>query len=390
MELRPTGGFIGSFALATFNKGKMTDVEFFDVYTADGQLKGHVEPPAPIKNYLGEANWYLRDSNWDPDFAVSAQRAEWFLDKEIDRSVDGVIGVDLEVPESLLKDLGPVKLADYNQDIDYKNLYEKVQYEVESKFFPGSQNKKNLLTALGQAILEKFKEGGPLPLEKIGRSTLANLEDRHIQLFMHNSEVDKAISSLGFGGEVVKPACSTPNCLGVLVGLVEANVGVDKANYFITRTVSLSSFATATGIENTLTVELKNNAPVALGVTGRYKDYIRLITNAEAKIKSVGIIEPGGTKSVTPETQVVSGRLEAGTLVDIPAGTKRTVRFTWSIPSKLNFSGNGSITYLIRKQAGVGADPITFKIAPPTGVDFLGQTSYNTILDRDITASVSW
>ncbi len=390
MELRPTGGFIGSFALATFDKGKLSNVEFFDVYTADGQLKGHVEPPAPIKNYLGEANWYLRDSNWDPDFGVSSQRAEWFLDKELDRSVDGVIGIDLEVPEAFLKDTGPIRLADFNQDIDYKNLYEKVQYQVESKFFPGSQNKTNILTSLGQAMLEKFKDGKSIPLEKVGKSFYQNLEGRHIQVFLHDTESAKAITSLGWSGEVTTPACLSQNCASILAGLVEANVGVDKVNYFVSRAVTFNSFVTGKSVENTMTVELKNNAPQALGVSGRYKNYVRVITNAGSKVKQVGVIEAGGTKTVTAETQTVFGRYEMGTLVDIAPGAKKMVRFTWTTPVNLNFAANGNIIYLVRKQAGTGADPITLKINPPSGVDFLGKTSYNTNLDKDILTSISW
>ena len=68
MELRPTGGFIGSYAIMTFDKGRLAEIVVNDVYTADGQLKGHVDPPEPIRKYLGEGGWFLRDSNWDPDF----------------------------------------------------------------------------------------------------------------------------------------------------------------------------------------------------------------------------------------------------------------------------------------------------------------------------------
>lgn len=390
MELRPTGGFIGSFALVTFDRGKLINVEFFDVYTADGQLKGHIEPPPPIKNYLGEANWYLRDSNWDPDFGVSAQRAEWFLDKELDRSVDGVVGVDLEVAKSLLKVLGPVRLTDFNYDIDYKNMYEKVQYQVESNFFPGSQQKKNILTALGRGILDKLKAGAEINFQKIGQLTYENLRGRHIQLFLHDAEVQKSISALGFSGEVSEPQCLVQNCQNVLVGLVEANVGVDKVNYFIARSLNLSSFVSTSGIENTLAVQLVNNAPSALGISGRYKNYVRLITNGTAKIKQVGIIEAGGTRVQTPEVEKIAGRLEAGTLVEIGPGQKKTVRFTWSLPANLGFAANGEINYLIRKQAGTGDDPITIKVNPPQGVDFLGRTGYNTTLSRDIMTKVSW
>ena len=81
-ELRPTGGFIGSYGLMTVKSGSMGSLSIHDVYEADGQLKAHVDPPMAFRDYMSQPNWFLRDSNFDPDFALSAQQAEWFLEKE--------------------------------------------------------------------------------------------------------------------------------------------------------------------------------------------------------------------------------------------------------------------------------------------------------------------
>ncbi|MDD2225447.1 MAG: DUF4012 domain-containing protein, partial [Candidatus Shapirobacteria bacterium] len=96
-ELRATGGFIGSYAILSFQNGKLLNFEVKDVYEADGQLKGHVEPPIEIKNYLGEANWFMRDANWNPDFVKASADIQWFLSQEINKKVDGVIGINLAV-----------------------------------------------------------------------------------------------------------------------------------------------------------------------------------------------------------------------------------------------------------------------------------------------------
>ena len=158
MELRPTGGFIGSFGLITFDGGRLSDLTVNDVYTADGQLNGHVEPPLPIKNYLGEASWWLRDSNWDPDFPTSAKRAEWFLDKELGKKVDGVIATDLYPIKEILKVTGSVFLSDYNSTITSENLYETTQNEVQNNFFPGTHKKASFLTALSRSLLGELTD----------------------------------------------------------------------------------------------------------------------------------------------------------------------------------------------------------------------------------------
>ena len=390
MELRPTGGFIGSFALVTFNKGKLIDMEVLDVYSADGQLKGHVEPPVPIKNYLGEANWFLRDSNWDPDFPTSAQRAEWFLEKEMDRGVDGVIAVDLELARSILKETGPLMLADFNQQIDEKNLYERVQYEVESEFFPGSRKKANFLTALSQALMTKVLGNGDANYLGLGKLVLDNLEERHIQIFLHETEVLRAVSKLGWDGAVKTPLCGD-NCQPLLVGLAEANLGVNKSNYFIQRSMSLVTTVNEKSVENKMEVVFKNNASTALGVQGTYKNYIRLITNSDSEIKGAEIVEPSQRKVVVPETKTVAGRKESGLLLEVKPGQQKRVVFTWSVPVKVDFSKKGEMPFLWRKQAGTTGDLVNLQIKTPPFVLTKGDTSaYNTVLSRDINSLVYW
>jgi len=125
MELRPTGGFIGSIGLATFAEGRLVDFSIEDVYTVDGQLKGHVSSPQPILSLLGSEHWYLRDSNWDPDFRESGRRAAWFYEKETGTRVDGVVGVSVPFIVELLAAIGPMALADFNDTITADNFFAK-------------------------------------------------------------------------------------------------------------------------------------------------------------------------------------------------------------------------------------------------------------------------
>ena len=93
MELRPGGGFIGSFGILDVKKASVSDFKIYDVNSADGQLKGHIEPPYPIRRYLPQPNFFLRDSNFDLDFTKNASAAANFLALETGLKVYGVISI---------------------------------------------------------------------------------------------------------------------------------------------------------------------------------------------------------------------------------------------------------------------------------------------------------
>ena len=369
MELRPTGGFIGSFGLLTFEGGRMSDFTLSDVYSADGQLKGHIEPPAPIKNYLGEANWFLRDSNWDPDFPTSARRAEWFLDKEIDRQVDGTISLDLSPVKSLLNHTGPIHLADYDLDITPDNLYEKTQEEVHEDVFAGTHKKASFMTALSRNLVTEVSNLASGKKAQVLKEFYKNLEERHIQIYLHDEMVQSPVSSLGWSGEVATPSCGV-GCQADLVGVIEANVGVNKANYFIKRSHSLKVDILPDRIEKELTLEIENSANQSLGLSGLYKAYIRVLVPQKSEV--VGDYEIIESK----------GRKEIGFLTEVLGGETKRIVVSWSTPKEVG----DSYGLYFRKQAGTGeSDPLNVSIVAPDRA-----YSYNTTLSRDFLTKISW
>jgi len=372
MELRPTGGFIGSYGTATFESGRMTELNVNDIYSADGQLRGHVEPPPPIKNYLGEANWWFRDSNWDPDFPTSAQRAEWFLDKEVDTQVDGVVGVDLSLVRDILKHTGPIFLSDYNLDITSDNLYERTQAEVQENFFPGSRKKASFLTALSRSLIIETEKLGSRDKLYVLRSIFDNLEERHIQAFLHDDPSRDAISVLGWSGEIPIPDCGE-DCYADLIGIVEANVGVNKANYFVNRKVDINTSFGPNGIKRTLTLEFKNSANTTLGPSGRYKVYLRVLVPGDAELVEARSIVGQSQQNLSPEIIDIKGRREIGVILEVLSGQSQTEIFTWESPTPVSAK---SYAMYIRKQAGIDNYPFTLTIN--------GSSIYNTGLDKDI------
>ena len=394
MELRPAGGFIGSFALVSFEKGKLTGFDVYDVYDADGQLKGHVEPPFPIKKYLGEAGWYLRDSNWDPDFTVSAQRAEWFLDKELDVNVDGVVSLDLEFVKSLVNVFGSVEIKDFGKTVNSENLYQITQEAAEQDFFPGSRQKSSFLTALTKTLLDKITNIEKDQFAGTFAAIYKSLESRHIQLYAHDQNAENAISQFGWDGAILQSECAD-NCYKDYIAMAEANVGVNKANYYITRAMTADVNLKQSTLSRQVTLTLKNSAPVSMGEDGTYKAYIRLLAPGDSGFGVVDITT-GTTVKINPDITDVRGRKEAGVYVEIPAQSTGTIVYRWTSETSLDFGSSGYYNLVWRKQSGTSNDPVSIHISSPTNtksdsaLTVQGQTRYNTALDRDFKSHIYW
>ena len=397
MELRPTGGFIGSYGIASFGGGKLNGLTVNDIYSADGQLKGHIEPPAPIKNYLGEANWWFRDSNWDPDFPTSAQRAEWFLDKEMGQEVDGVVSVDLTPIKNILTFTGPIFLPDFDLTVDSNNLYEKTQEETQANFFPGSRQKASFLTGLSQVLLGEITKMGSAQRIGIMRAIYDGLEGRSIQIYFHNSDVEEAVDKLNWDGSIPDYSCGI-GCYSDFFGDVEANVGVNKANYFISRSIDFKADVTSTKITRDLSINLKNSANPSLGPSGQYKTYLRIMIPPDSQLSQTQVVEGQTELIMSPDMTDENGRKEVGIYVEVNPGETKKINFVWTsaIDPKSQINSYG---LYVRKQSGTENDPISIQLGVPSSLltsqpNFSltgnGTYTYNTALGQDLFARLSW
>lgn len=371
MELRPTGGFIGSYGLVTFDKGKMIDFEVSDVYAADGQLKGHVEPPAELKKYLGEAGWYLRDSNWHPDFVVSAQRAEWFLEKEIARSVDGVVGINLYLVQDLLRRTGELTLADFQETITADNLFERAEYHSEVNFFPGSTQKSDFLGSLARALLDKVKTADQAVWLAVAESVWRSLGEKDLLLALHDPAAAALVSGNGWDGRLSDIACLSSveaACLIDYLMINEANVGVNKANYFVQRQVAQELALTPEGaVERTLRLVYRNSSPSENFPAGRYKNYLRLIVPAASRLDSVSL---DGEKIPDSDIEIqdISGRQSFGFLMEVPIRSEKTVEVRYTLAETINY--DQAVRYLLfwQKQSGIRDEQVSLLMTAPPGI----------------------
>ena len=376
-ELRPTGGFIGSFGLLTFEGGQLVDFEVKDVYSADGQLKGHVEPPADLKKYLGEAGWYLRDANWDPDFPSSAARAAWFFDKEMGRSVDGVIGINLVLAQKILQATGEIQLPDYQEKINADNFFERAEYYSEINFFPGSTQKQDFLGSVVRVLFEKVKQGDEKIWFSLIKSLQPTLKSKDLLVWLKDDEANKILSNLGWGGEIKNGECRMENgeCLGDYLMVVEANVGVNKANYFVKRSFSHQVKLGEEGeVKEALHLDYQNNSSSEAFPAGRYKSYVRIYTPLKSELMAINIKNPltGETIGVQDkEIKEEHDRQVFGFLLEVPIQENRSVEITYQLAKKAE--GAEKYQLVLQKQPGIEDQSFSFWMIPPVGVSVLSK-----------------
>ncbi len=364
-ELRPTGGFIGSLAKITFESGKLKKLAVNDVYAIDGQLGIHVEPPKEIKEDLGQKDYFLRDSNWEPDFPTAARQAAWFYNKITGERVEGVIALDISAMEDLLGVLGPLDLPDYNEKISSDNLFAKAISNAEVDFFPGSQAKKSFLTGLTQGLFNKLfflpNQNWPGVVASLGRS----LEQKHMSIYLNDPKLFSYLVSQGWTNAFPRPSTEKNGPTEDLLIPVEANLGANKANYYLDRSYNLETMIGKDGeISHRLRIAYTNRSPSEVFPGGKYKNRMRVYLPFGTKLTRLLWGEADITKSVT--SFVDYGRSGYSFLIELSPKEKKTLVLDYSLPFKLDFvEGKALYRLNIIKQAGTLKDPFTWNLTYP-------------------------
>jgi hypothetical protein len=208
------------------------------------------------------------------------------------------------------------------------------------------------------------------------------------------------------------------NTFNDFLGISEANLGINKANYFIKRSVSqVVNIDDKGGVTSSVTVAYKNTDTSGRWPGGEYKNYLRFILplnsqligikiNGQDKGVADAITDPQvyENKSFTPlpktevEKYVQSGKAVFGILVNVPVNGLVTVNLNYSIPSQILVSAP-VINYSLRvfKQPGTDEYPYDLSLTYPsgykiqsvsTGQENNGRFVYSASLNGDLNLSV--
>lgn len=369
-EIRPTGGFIGSYAVLELNKGKIQNLTIDDIYNPDGQIKlRNIKVPLPqvLADYLGEDRLYIRNANWNPDFPQSVSDIKDLFFKVDGQKFDGVIALDLHFSEALLRVTGPVFLTAYNEEINADNMYERAQFHSDFNYQDGSPQKKSFLTVLGSKLLERLLTLQPDKLNDLVSNVHGALEQKHLLVYIDNNPISLLFKKYGWDGSIDEVG-------GDYLEVVNANVGGTKANYFMKNSMKYEvSSKTRDGLlRSELNLIYEHTGKDNSWPDGPYKNYVRVIVPKDSKLTAAHVI----TNEAIDEDvfkKVTSGTINNYQYFAIPITVQPTekvrIYLGYDLPGGLTITmENKNYTLTWQKQSGTEGDKVEYIFNPPFGL----------------------
>lgn len=366
-ELRPGGGFIGSFALIKAENLKIVEWKVYDVYDADGQLKARVRPPEAISKYLRQPFFFLRDSAFSPDSPTNAIIAEDFLQKELGiNNLDGAVTLTFSSIENIIRTIGPIYISEYNTTLNYENAYHKTQSQAETNFFPGSTAKKDFLDSLFAEIMLKFSE--PETAAKILLSVRSSFDEKRIVAYMKDVYLQEILDKYQWSGRQISPTCinsqslTEDNCKAIYIFPVEANLGVNKANAYVRRTYALNTVVSEDGtIVGEFVTKFTNSSTVDIEYGGPYKNYYQIYLPPNTTILTLKVDNSIASSYDVENTNYT----RVGYFLTVPQNQSVNLTLRFRLDGTLPSNGS-ALQILIQKQVGLPSSDITLRFGLPT------------------------
>ncbi len=356
-ELRPTGGFLGSFALIRLERGvfKILDAPSRGSLGVDDYLPATIAPPLPLQ--VITPSWYFRDANWYPDFPASSEQMLRFYEQARGFRPDGVIALTNTFLERLLRITGPVEFPAYGLTVDAASFTTLTQAQVERNYDLRVNDPKKFIVDLVPVLASKLSAIELRQYPALLGAVLESVAAGELQLWSADSEIEARITKLGWSGRLADRP-------GDFFELVDTNVGGGKTDGVIDVKIRDTIVIQSDGrVTATVEVTRTHNGTAGDFFTGsRNRTYHRLYVPAGSKLLSAeGFTRlsadmfrrlPTGSRPdeyfksiegrVTVDEQSGTrmneefGKTVFGNWTELDPGQAVTFRFTYALPLTVN------------------------------------------------------
>ena len=390
-ELRPSGGFIGTYGIVTFKDGRLVERHFHDVFSLDvDRTYPYVKPPVALDGHLlGGQSWQLADANWSPDFPTAAQDAlRLYTNESGDGAIDGVIALSTYAIDDLLKTTGPISVPAYGVTVAAGETTLTSLQQTRTSRVHGA-NRKAFLDAFAGQLVDAVLGLPPHAWTSMVDTLQAMGRGRRALVWLRDPAAQALVVQFGWDGAVRQDA-------GDYLFAVDANVSpASKLNAVTERRQTLDVTLNARGTAShqlrllwTNRILALENAPYrALPEQGGARllgNYVRVLTTAGSQIRSVS----GGTLVHLTGPEEVgrdAGRAVFGNYVAIPPGPT-SVTYSWVSDGVVAGDGKDFIYRLtVQKQPGTRDDRIAITVHLPAAARVLEATGGLTVSGQTAT-----
>ncbi len=249
LELRPSGGFIGSIATITLEQGQIRHMAYFNSADFAAIAPAGSAMPKPYNQYLRASIWALRDANWWPDWPTSAQSLQTFWALNQQPEVDAVVALDLYALQGLIQVLAPLEIAGYGQIAQAESL-EQIFGLYDGRSITGD---KQFLAALFSSTLETVRHASFSQWLDIGANLQQALQQRHLSIYFNDQASQAVLLANGWAGAM-------PEVEHDVLALVDADLSYSDGQNFVEQRMHLEVQldAQARPLTNTLTITYTN------------------------------------------------------------------------------------------------------------------------------------
>ncbi|MFH1286152.1 MAG: DUF4012 domain-containing protein [Candidatus Magasanikbacteria bacterium] len=359
-EMRPGGGFIGSYAVVRVNKGQTEILKVDGTENLDAGAPGtwKVVPPEPITEHLGIDRWYFRDSNWSPDFVESAKKALEFYKAEggvAAGEIDTVIALTPTALERIMEITGSFTIEGIY--LTPETVTEKLEYEVEYGYVNRGIEKKDRKVIIKTFFLELLAHARDTLFDNLENYVVVFdelIEERHLMVYSTDTALQKAADEQNMSGRQYTGA-------GDYLMWVDANMAALKTDHAMKRhlTYTITRRPASDEGEKDYYMAAANMEYTNTGSfdwrTTRYRTYARIFVPEDAELVStIGAMKVGdlGEEPVVGQG-IENGKKWFGAFISIEPGETKTLQFIYRLSPKVQREiEKGSYTLFVQKQLG--------------------------------------
>lgn len=203
-ELRPGGGFVGTYGTMTVSNGRISSLEISPVgFLNQAYFDTRPEPlpsPAPIGKYLLQWEWFPHDANWSADFPTVAERLNEMYADTGWPPLAGILAVNDSVVANVLEIIGPydVTVGDRTETVTSENFLDLIQ-----SLRDGDETHKEFVGELGRSIIDQVLEAEFDTKKEIFWSLRDSANDREVQVSMAEPVLQAEVVNRGWDGALI-------------------------------------------------------------------------------------------------------------------------------------------------------------------------------------------